>query len=75
MADIIGKALIIMTNNCNLKLDGKIIFNKENDIEGFVPQITVKEQELEINETHIKNNSNRDIVIYYNNIHNDSYKT
>ena len=49
MAEIIGKALIIMTNNCNLKLDGKIIFKKENDIEGFVPQIvynniTVKEQ-------------------------------
>ena len=59
MAEIIGKALIIMTNNCNSKLDGKITFKKENDIEGFAPQIvynniTVKEQELQINERHIE---------------------
>ena len=58
MEELMGTAMVIMTNDCNLKRDGKIIFTKQNDNEGFAPQIlynniTVDEQKQEINDTQI----------------------
>ena len=58
MEKLLGTALIIITNNCKVKIDGKSIFKKENDKEGFAPKVmynnnTFEVQTQEINDTQI----------------------
>ena len=58
MEELLGTALIIMTDNCKVKIDGKSIFTKENDKEGFAPKVmynnnTFEVQTQEINDTQI----------------------
>ena len=58
MEKLLGTALIIITDNCKVKIDGKSIFKKENDKEGFAPKVlynnnTLEEHTQEINDTQI----------------------